>query len=130
MVLGGFWEDFGRFLGRFWMDFGKIWEERPTMIRATMGTSRSTNHWKGSWMVRRDPKKLDLRWVAVISMALLNELFFEGNFFHYFSVFVGFWEVLGSQLGGENRFLRNFFRSFFRGQCWHRFLIVFRKLET
>ena len=23
---------------------------------------RSTNHWKGSWMVRRGPKKLDLRW--------------------------------------------------------------------
>ena len=30
----------------------------------------------------------------------------------------------------EKLIFEGFFRCFFRGRCWHRFLIVFRRLET
>ena len=46
-------------------------------------------------------------------MAVFNELFFEGDSLQFFAVFDGFWEVWGSQLGGENRFLKVFFDVFF-----------------
>ena len=46
-------------------------------------------------------------------MTLFIEVFFERDFFQFFAVFGGFWEVWGSQLGGENRFLKDFFDVFF-----------------
>ena len=46
-------------------------------------------------------------------MTLFNEVFFECDFLQLFAVLGGFWEVLGGQLGGENRFLRIFFDVFF-----------------
>ena len=46
-------------------------------------------------------------------MTLFNEVFFECDFLQFFAVFGGFWEVWGSQLGGENRFLVDFFDDFF-----------------
>ena len=65
-VLGGFSETFGWILGYIFMDFGTIFVDlgEKTMIRATKGTSmdgwRSTNHWKGGWMVWLGPKRLVL----------------------------------------------------------------------
>ena len=52
--------DFERICRRIFDDFGKHLEAQ-TMIRATEGTSRSTNHWSGSWIVRRGPKGLGFR---------------------------------------------------------------------
>ena len=49
MICGGIFDDFGKHL------------EAQTMIRATKGTSRSTNHWNGSWIVGRGPKRLAFR---------------------------------------------------------------------
>ena len=46
-------------------------------------------------------------------MAVFNELFSECDFLQFFAVFGGYWGVWGSQLGGENRFLKDFFDVFF-----------------
>ena len=53
---------------------------------------RSTNHWKGSWMVRRHPKKLGVRWGALCCVAFFCDFFLEGDFL---SFFFGFWCDLG-----------------------------------
>ena len=70
------------------------------MIRATKGTSRSTNHWKGSWMVRRGPKRLDLRWGPDLGGGLRRLVFFNSfsrglleRFFLFLVHFGGFWEA-------------------------------------
>ena len=42
---------------------------------------RSTNHWKGGWMVRLGPKRLGFRWAAQGAWSLIFTLFFEGVFF-------------------------------------------------
>ena len=44
--------------------------------------------------------------------------------------FQGFWEALGRPTWRGKSIFEGFFRCFFRGRCWHRFLIVFRRLET
>ena len=59
-------------------------KKQALMIRATRGRSRSTNHWKGGWMVRLGPKRLDLRWVVPGPMALFYEFFFGRVFFSRF----------------------------------------------
>ena len=58
-------------------------------------------------------------------MTLFNEVFFECDFLQFFAVFGGFWEVLGSQLGGENRFLKIFFDVFFEVDVGIDFLSFF-----
>ena len=104
--------------------------ELTFMIRATRGRSRSTNHWKGDWMVRGVPKRLDLRWFAVICMALFFELFSKAFFFRFFSMLGRFWEVLGGQSRGQNRFLGCFFSMFFSIAFWHRFWMDFLSFGT
>ena len=95
------------------------------MIRATKGTSRSTNHWKGSWMVRRGPKKLDFRWGHLISIAFFNDFFLEWFFWAIFCDSVPFWRVLGGPNGNKNRILRGFLRCFFRVRLGIDFLVIF-----
>ena len=46
-------------------------------------------------------------------MTLFNEVFSECDFLQFFAVFGGFWEAWGSQLEGENRFLKVFVDVFF-----------------
>ena len=91
------------------------------MIRATKGKSRSTNHWKGGWMVGRGPKRLALRWFAVSRKAFFLEFFFEGFFFRFFSMLSRFGEGFGAQNGGQNRVLEGFFVMFFSNAFRHRF---------
>ena len=121
--------DLERILGRMLEDFWKDLEGQ-TMIRATKGKSRSTNHWKGGWMVRRGPKRLEYFRGPVRCMARFFEVFFEGVFFGFFSMLGRFWKVLGGQNGGQNRFFGGFFSMFFWKVFWYRFLIVFWRLET
>ena len=69
------------------------------MIRATRGKSmdgwmdgwRSTNHWKGGWMVQRGPKRLALLWFPGLvgdSRSLFFSTYFREGFW---SVFFDFW---------------------------------------
>ena len=76
-------------------------------------------------MVRRDPKRLALRWVWVGCMALFYELFLTGVFFRFLAILVRFWEVLGSPNGSKNRILRGFLRCFFRVRLGIDFLVFF-----
>ena len=83
--LGGLWGGFGTIFGDFWIDFGWIFGAfgkdlgEQTMIRATKGKSRSTTHWKGSWIVGLGPKGLAFRWFAVRS-GDLHSSFFQAFF--------------------------------------------------
>ena len=54
------------------------------MIRATRSRSRSTNHWKGGWMVRLGPKRLALRLGVPRSMESDFHSFFRRLFFSFF----------------------------------------------
>ena len=74
---------------------------------------RSTNHWNDGWMVRQGPKMLGLRWAAHGPWSLIFTLFLEGVFFRFFSISGRFWEGLGGQNGGQNRFLGVFFFGVF-----------------
>ena len=65
------------------------------MIRATKGTSRSTNHWKGSWMVRQGPKKLGLRWGWLRCIAGFYKFLWEGIFFRFYRDFDAIWGGFG-----------------------------------
>ena len=125
--MGRFWEGLGRVLGRFLKLFDWIWGDEH--IRATKGKSmdgwRSTNHWNHGWMVCRGPKMLALRWEPFFREALFLDLFLERVFFRFFSMLGGFWEVLGVQNGGQNRFLGGFFAMLFSTAFWYRFWVVF-----
>ena len=57
---GGCFDGFVVFLSEYLKIFREIyWSDlrRRAMIRATKEISRSTNHWKDSWMVRLGPKR-------------------------------------------------------------------------
>ena len=56
---------------------------------------RSTNHWKGSWMVRQGLKKLDFRWGWLISIAGFYKFFREGISFSFIRDFAAIWGGLG-----------------------------------
>ena len=63
-IWDGFWEDFGMifailFAGLEGTSISETFQVEGliSMIRATRGRSRSTNHWKGSWMVRGGSQK-------------------------------------------------------------------------
>ena len=85
-------------------------EDLALMIRATRGRSRRPNHMHSH---------LDaLQAMAPVSLRRLPRDFHsvakQPSFYIAFGAhFQGFWEVLGSQLGGENRFLKDFFDVFF-----------------
>ena len=83
------------------------------MIRATMGTSRSTNHWKSRWMVGQGPTTLEVRWGAQDAWSLIFTLFFEGVFFRFFSMLGRFWEVLGAKMEAKIDFWEKKFDAFF-----------------
>ena len=54
------------------------------MIRATRGRSRSINHWNGNWIVRRESKRLGLRWFPPSTAKMHGrflEAFLERQFF-------------------------------------------------
>ena len=95
------------------------------MIRATKGKSRSTNHWKGNWMVRLGPKRLALRWGHLGCIALFNDFFLGGFFGANFCNLVPFWRILGSPNGGKNWILKGVLRCFFRIRLGIGFLTVF-----
>ena len=69
-----------------------------------------------------------LRCGAVSSEALFLKLFFDADFFRFFAIFGGFWEVLGGQNGGKNRVLGGFFSMFFSSAFRHRFFVEFGRL--
>ena len=103
------------------------------MIRATRGRSRSTNHWKGSWIVYWDPKSLDLRWGAA-SCGDLHDSFFK-TFFgtRFFPIFFDVGSILGgfgSPKWKPKSIFGMFFSMFFSSAFRHRFLMVFGRLET
>ena len=66
---------------------------------------------------------------GLIPIASFFELFFEGVFFRFFATLGGFWEVFGSQNGGQNRFLDGFLAMLFLIAFWHRFGVVFGRVE-
>ena len=89
---------------------------------------RSTNHWKGGWMVRQGPKMLGFRWAAQGAWSLIFTLFLEGVFFRFFSILGRFWEGLGGQNGGQNRVLGGLLSMFFLNAFRHRFFVEFERL--
>ena len=57
---------------------------------------RSTNHWNGSWIVRREPKKLGFRWFPP-STAKMHGRFFEAFLERqFFVIFVDVGSILES----------------------------------
>ena len=72
----------------------------------------------GKWMTSRGPLGLDFRGRArwgELSVRWGVGVFFQARVqMRLFSISEWFWEVLGGQSGGQNRFLRGFFRCFFR----------------
>ena len=61
-----------------------------TLIRATKRKSRSTNHWKDSWIVSRGLKMLDLRWVPGVLGVKKNDFFLKGLRQRILAIFGGF----------------------------------------
>ena len=102
-------------------------EDLALMIRATRGRSRRPNHMHSHLDALQAMPPVDFRRVASEAHSVAKQALIYIAFGAHFQ---GFWEVWGGQLGVENRFLRVFFDIFFRGRCWHRFLIVFRRLQT
>ena len=78
---------------------------------------RSTNHWKGSWMVRLGPKKLDFRCAAQVAWLCFTSFFFGGFFFHDFgqfdAVLKGFGRPKWESKSNFERFFAMFFSSTF-----------------
>ena len=118
----------------FWKGFGKITNDckrfRLQNLLWWLGRRgadqwRSTNHWKGSWMVRLGPKRLGLRCGWFICIALFYEFFLGGFFFTIFGNLMPFWRVLGGPNGNENQILRGFLRCFFRVRLGMDFLVFF-----
>ena len=97
-ILDGFWEFDGKILMDFWEDFGT-----QTIIRASKETSRSTNHWKGGWMVWRGPKRLALRWgpdlVGEFRRLVFFNLFSRGLLERFFDFWCNFGRFGEAQMG-------------------------------
>ena len=85
-------------------------EELALMIRATRGRSSRPNHMPSLLDALQTLPPVDLRRLPrqFHSFAKRASLYIA-----FGTDFQGFWEVWGSQLGMENRFLRVFFDIFF-----------------
>ena len=69
---------------------------------------------------------VNLRRVAGDSHSIAKQASFETQFFSSVGRFGG---VLGGPKGGKNQLLRHFLSTFFSNVFWHRFFIVFLKVE-
>ena len=85
-------------------------EDLALMIRATRGRSRRPNHMCSHLDDLQAMGAVNFRRVASEVHSVAKQALFYIAFGVHFQ---GFWEVLGTQLGGENRFLRVFFDVFF-----------------
>ena len=85
-------------------------EELALMIRATRGRSRRPNHMHSHLDALQAMPPVALRRLASDFHSVAKQALFYIAFGAHFQ---GFWEVWGSQLGMENRFLRVFFDIFF-----------------
>ena len=88
----------------------------------------------GKWMTFWRSLGLDpgggVRWGELRVRWGVGAFFLVRCWKRFFSILERFWEVLGSQNGGQNRFLRSFLAAFFRMRFQHRFWIVFWRLRT
>ena len=85
-------------------------EELALMIRATRGRSRRPNHMHSHLDALQAMGPVSFRRVASGFHSAAKRV----SFYRWINRFMdGFREVLGGQLGGENRFLRVFFDVFF-----------------
>ena len=84
--MGKFWEDLDRIFKAFGRDLGG-----DTLIGATVGKSRSTNHWKDGWMVRRGLKMLEFRRVDLNCGSCFRAFFWT----RFFSIFFDVGSIFG-----------------------------------
>ena len=85
-------------------------EDLALMIRATRGRSRRPNHMHSHLDALQAMTPVTLRRLASEAHSVAKQALIYIAFGAHFQ---GFWEVLGGQLGGENRFLKVFFDVFF-----------------
>ena len=101
---------------------------------------RSTNYWKGGWMVGRGPNKLDLRWFPALGgevRALGGDFhssyfssFFLNAIFVDFSRFCWFWGICWQAKWKPKSIFVTFSPTFFSSAFWDRIFVVFWKLRT
>ena len=134
--------DFGRVRVVFWKGFGGITNDYKRLRlqnllwwlgRRGADQWRSTNHWKGSWMVRQGPKKLDFRWGQLRSIALFYVCFLRGfflvDFWHFGAVLKGFGRPKWEPKSNLETFFAMFFSSTFGNRFFGDFFLFFSSLN-
>ena len=96
--------------------------EELALIRATRGRSRRPNHMHSHLDALQAMGPVDFRRLPSEAHSVAKQASFYIALGIYFQ---GFWEVWGSQLGEENRFLRIFFDVFFEVDVGIDFLSFF-----
>ena len=100
------------------------------MIRATKGKSmdgwRRPNHMRSQIGGPKAMLPVNFRRLAGGFHSVAKQASFETNFF---SIFFELWSILAGPKGSKNRLLRGFVSMFFSNVFWHRFFIVFLKVE-